>query len=329
MIPFVEKKRVLINFKQCHSYVVDNNKIVSDVDDTLSCPEHEEADTKIVFHISNTDAQANFVIRCSDTDIAIIMLGHMHNLINDDSNVWLNAGTGNNQRYINLTKVYEHLGPSLSRSLPRFHALTGCDFNPAFFKRGKQRPLNILMKKPEYPQAFMQFGGPESFTEELIQENIFNTIQKFICEIYNVSGVLDVDAARLQLFFNNYSVNNFNEAFNRKNLKNFDASNLPPCKSELFQQFLRANYISSVWNNANVKLPTIFTPEHNGWRFEENQYHFHWFDGDQLPGDISEFIKNSDEAASNGNITDDDEDDDSSGQYRDWMNKKLTNTCCN
>ncbi|GBP62836.1 hypothetical protein EVAR_44691_1 [Eumeta japonica] len=44
-------------------------------------------------------------------------------------------GTGNNQRYINLTKVYEHLGPSLSRSLPGFHALTGCDFNPAFFKR--------------------------------------------------------------------------------------------------------------------------------------------------------------------------------------------------
>ncbi|GBP30951.1 hypothetical protein EVAR_28594_1 [Eumeta japonica] len=45
------------------------------------------------------------------------------------------GGTGNNQRYINLTKVYEHLGPSLSRSLPGFHALTGCDFNPAFFKR--------------------------------------------------------------------------------------------------------------------------------------------------------------------------------------------------
>lgn len=204
---------------QCHSYVVDNNEIVSDVDGTLSCLEHEEADTKIVFHICNTDAQANFVIKCSDTDIAIIMLGHMHNLINDDSNVWLNAGTGNNQRYINLTKVYEHLGPSLSRSLPGFHALTGCDFNPAFFKRGKQRPLNILMKKPEYQQAFMQFGGPESFTKELIQENIFNTIQKFICEIYNGSGVLDVDAARLQLFFNNYSVNNFNEGFQSKKLK--------------------------------------------------------------------------------------------------------------
>lgn len=126
MVPFVENKHVLINFKQCHSYVVDNT-IVSTVDDSLSCPEHEEADTKIVFHICNIDVQANFVVRCSDTDIAIIMLGHMHNLKDDGSNVWLNAGTGNNQRYINLTKVYENLGSSLCRSLPGFHALTGCD----------------------------------------------------------------------------------------------------------------------------------------------------------------------------------------------------------
>ena len=94
------------------------------------------------------------------------------------------------------------------------------------------------MKKHKYQQAFMQFGDPESFTDEHIQEDIFITIQKFICKIYSVSGVLDVDAARLQLFLNNYKVNNINEEFNRKNLKNFDARNLPPCKTELFQQFL-------------------------------------------------------------------------------------------
>ena len=116
------------------------------------------------------------------------------------------------------------------------------------------------MKKYEYQGAFMQYGDPESFTDEHIQEDIFNTIQKFICEIYSVSVVLDVDAALLQLFLNNYSVNNINEEFNRKKLKNFDASNLPPCKIELFQPFLRGNYISCIWSNANIKIQTIFTP---------------------------------------------------------------------
>ncbi|CAD6208872.1 GSCOCG00010694001-RA-CDS [Cotesia congregata] len=41
-------------------------------------------------------------------------------------------------------------------------------------------------------------------------------------------------------------VSDINEEFNRKNLRNFDASNLPPCKSELWQQFRRASYIASL-----------------------------------------------------------------------------------
>ncbi|GFW57465.1 uncharacterized protein TNCV_543751 [Trichonephila clavipes] len=42
--------------------------------------------------------------------------------------------------------------------------------------------------------------------------------------------MIDVDAARLQLFINTYMVSDVNEEFIRKNVKNFDASNLPPCK---------------------------------------------------------------------------------------------------
>lgn len=70
--------------------------------------------------------------------------------------------------------------------------------------------------------------------------------------------------ARLQLFINNYTVSDINEEFNRKNVKNFDACNLPPCKSELIQQFRRANYIANIWNNAHVQHSTNFSPVNNG-----------------------------------------------------------------
>lgn len=65
----------------------------------------------------------------------------------------------------------------------------------------------------------MHFGDPELLTDEHRQEDIFKTIQKFFCEIYSVPDTYDVNAARLQLFLNNYSVSNINEEFNRKNLK--------------------------------------------------------------------------------------------------------------
>lgn len=82
MVQFIENKRILINLKQCHSF--------------LLLPEHKKANTETVFYICNIDIPANFVITCTDTDIAIILLRHTNNLKNDESNVWLNAGTRKN-----------------------------------------------------------------------------------------------------------------------------------------------------------------------------------------------------------------------------------------
>ncbi|XP_044760162.1 uncharacterized protein LOC123317623 [Coccinella septempunctata] len=174
---------------------------------------------------------------------------------------------------------------------------------------------------------------PSDITAEKETENynksryISNNLQEFICEIHRIPGIFDGNAARLQLFLNNYSVSNINKEFNPKNLKNFDASILPPCETELFQQFPRANYIANIWNEANEKQPSIFTPENNGWTFEENQYHFHWFVGDQFPGDVSESLQKSEEAASNDNMIDDVEDDDSNAQYHDWLDDENCNDC--
>lgn len=74
-------------------------------------------------------------------------------------------------------------------------------------------------------------------------------------------------------------------------MKNFDATNLPPCKSELRQQFRRANYIASVWNNASAKMINILNPENYGWTLEDDKCHFHWFDGDQLPDFVSQSLE--------------------------------------
>ena len=74
-------------------------------------------------------------------------------------------------------------------------------------------------------------------------------------------------------------------------MRNFDASSLPPCKSELLQQFLRANYICAIWNNAHLKHPTIYQPDNNGSEKEGDQYQFKWFEGDQLPNYVSDSLK--------------------------------------
>lgn len=47
----------------------------------------------------------------------------------------------------------------------------------------------------------MKFGSFDLFSDLELEQNVTNTIQKFICEVYNMTGLIDVDAAELQQFF--------------------------------------------------------------------------------------------------------------------------------
>ena len=287
MKSFLGNRQIFLNFRNCQSYKVVDDKIQSSVVENLCCPLHEEADTKIIYHACNITDQSNIVIRASDTDILIIMIGNMKQLQNSNSNIWMLNGTGNNERYIDVTKIYNELGELLAKSLIGFHAFTGCDFNPAFFNKGKKRPFTLLKKNVEFQQAFATLGE-ENLTEDQLNE-VFNSIQKFTCQLYNAKKSVDVDDGRYQLFISNYKASDVNENFSKK-IQNFDASSIPPCKSELYQQFLRANYISSVWKNAYKKQPTTLDPLEYGWMEQYDKFVFKWFEGDQLPTSVSDLI---------------------------------------
>ncbi|RVE52891.1 hypothetical protein evm_002548 [Chilo suppressalis] len=116
--------------------------------------------------------------------------------------------------------------------------------------------------------------------------------KKFTCEMYNLKKkkCIDVNDARFQLFVDTYKAADINEQFSIK-VRNFDGSSLPPCKSELWQHFLRTIYISNIWNNADKRCPSTLHPEEYGWINHQDKYLFKWFDGDQLPGLVADSVQ--------------------------------------
>ncbi|XP_056641528.1 uncharacterized protein LOC130448266 [Diorhabda sublineata] len=284
---FLGNRQIYLNFRNCQLYQVVDDTVESSVVEDLCCTSHEEADTKIIYHASYIAEQTNIVIRASDTDILILMIGNMSHLKNPHSNIWMLSGTGNNERYIDIKKIYRELGELLAKSLIGFHAFTGCDFNPAFFNKGKRRPFTLLKKNSGFQQAFATLGE-DNLTEDQLQQ-LFNTIQEFTCQLYNAKKSTDVDDARFQMFVRNYKASDINENFQKK-IQNFDASSIPPCKTELYQQFLRAHYISSLWRNASKLQPTTLDPLKYGWDEQDNAYTFKWFEGDQLPSFVGDLI---------------------------------------
>lgn len=61
----------------------------------------------------------------------------------------------NTQRYINVNKVHDELGDKMCRSLAGLHAMTRCDYTPAFYRKGKKKPFQILLANEEYQDAFI------------------------------------------------------------------------------------------------------------------------------------------------------------------------------
>ncbi|GFX58425.1 uncharacterized protein TNCV_320071 [Trichonephila clavipes] len=295
MKSFIGNRKIHINFRNCQSYQVVDEKIQSNINEDLCCTSHEEADTKIIYHACNVTEKSNIVIRGSDTDILIIMIGNMKNLKNSNSNIWMLNGTGNNERYIDITKIYTELGELLAKSLIGFHAFTGCDFNPAFFNKGKKRPFSVLKKNTIFQEAFATIGD-EDLTEGQLQD-LFNVIQQFTCQLYNAKKSKDVDDGRFQLFVSSYKASDVHENFTKK-VQHFDATSIPPCKSELYQQFLRAHYISTIWKNAYKKQPSTLEPLEYGWIEQDNTFILKWFEGDQLPSFVSDLITNIPESDS-------------------------------
>ena len=108
-----------------------------------------------MFHVAKTPCK-NIVIRASDTDIAVIALAHIDQFNQENKLIWMETGqiSNNTLRYINLTKIHGCLGSTLSQALPAFHAFSGCDYEAAFYGKGKKKPFAILKKCKQTQAAF-------------------------------------------------------------------------------------------------------------------------------------------------------------------------------
>lgn len=137
MKSIVGNKTLFLNHDTCYVYSVIHNKVSRIIDHELSCSDHEEAVTKAVCFACQMKEESTVTIRTSDTDIVEIMLANMVH-IKALVKIWIDLGVGNARRYIDMSALFAKLGLLVSQVLPALHALTGCDYNPAFTDEAKK-----------------------------------------------------------------------------------------------------------------------------------------------------------------------------------------------
>ena len=84
-----------------------------------------------------TQRHRKLCIHTVNTDVVILAIT-MFNQINPDE-PWLAFGTKAHFRYIPIYEVFNEMDPMVIKTLPVFHAFTGCDTVSVFGGRGKRQ----------------------------------------------------------------------------------------------------------------------------------------------------------------------------------------------
>ena len=272
------KKLFANNGDTCFSFQAIDDNMVKLIENNYWST-HEEADSRMIFHIGQLSSPANVVVKTVDTDVVIIALGCINQL--QDKNVWIEAGlqSKNTLRYISINQIFDHFGQSFCKSLPAFHAFTGYDYTSSFNRKGKTRPLKLLEKNSKVQDAFANLGQLEYVTEE-----VKCTIEYFVCQMYGKSKLTSVDQARLEIFLAKYKPKKRTDGLiNQQQLKKMDSTMMPPCSKVLMQKIRRCIFITNIWQNATRAEPTTYVPTDFGWHLEDGKYNIQWFDGDVAP----------------------------------------------
>ena len=280
--------------KECYSFTVRDEKVIREEVAMLVCC-HEEADTRIMFHLHHilaANTGESISIRSSDTDVFILLIYHVSNHTTS-STVWMDFGlsSNNTRRYINISQLVDHLPQDVIDALPALHAFTGSDYTASMMNKGKLKALELMMKSDIYTQAFAGLGN-----SDCVHSTNLVDIERFTCALYGMRKLRNINDVRFAMFQQKYAPRKRDAPLNK--ILGINPSSMPPCQSVLINKIHRTNYVACLWRRATLPTPCTMKAEAHGWSLENGTYKIKWYDGDQLPQSVLEILNDGNTSTS-------------------------------
>ncbi|XP_070183812.1 uncharacterized protein [Littorina saxatilis] len=228
-----------------------------DAQTKLSPCSHEEADTRLIVHLSDAaNNHRRILIRTVDTDVVVLAIAAAAR--HPGLEVWIAVGVGQNYRYISAHDIASMLGPEKASCLPLFHSFSGCDTVSSFSSIGKKTAWDVWYLFPDISEAFQSLS--EAPTEISAYDRAL--LERYVVLLYDrTSNFPDVNSARGHLF--------------AKVGRQID--NIPPTSEALLQHARRAVYQGGhIWGQAEVATPSLPNPGDWGWQFVNGAWQPFW-----------------------------------------------------
>ena len=110
------------------------------------------------------------------------------------SSLWYSAGQNYNstRRNVNIQELAQSIDNNAG--LAGAYIFLGSDYTPAFFRKGKIRPLEIMKKVPKFAKFFSTLG------EEALMEDTLAGIEEFVCYMYGHKHQTSINKVRNVIF---------------------------------------------------------------------------------------------------------------------------------
>lgn len=167
--------------------------------------DHEEADTRIIVHVRHAfkGGSESVLVRTVDTDVVVILVGKFHDLMtyNQRAVICVAFGMGRYFTLIDINTFCSALGETRSRSLPVFHAFTGCDCTFAFYGIGKPTAWKIWQSTCNDVTPALEHIATHPFEQLNISSKHFKKLERLTVLMYDKSSPLEsVNETRMMLF---------------------------------------------------------------------------------------------------------------------------------
>ena len=217
------KKLIVNNGDTCYSFISQEDRMVKS-EEVAYYVKHEEADTRMIYHVGQLPSGTNVVVRNVNTNVVVIALGYFHQL--QDKRIWVESSvqSKNNLTYISINQLFDQLVEPLGKALTFYHAFTGCDYTSSFNRKGKIKPFKLLQKNPELQDALLNLSYSEG-----ISDDIKSIIESFVCQMYGRKKTYSIDQARLEIFVTKYEPKKGSAPLNQIQAKKLDSSIMPLC----------------------------------------------------------------------------------------------------
>ena len=138
----------------CHTFPEEKSVIITNgieirSNQDVSMPQcyHEEADTRMMFHLKHMieNNMQKICIKTVDSDVIVILVGLFFKIAAQVDDVWVEYGAGKYMQYISIRTMYNQLGESRAKALlffthslvqiPHLHSATRAKKQPGILGR--------------------------------------------------------------------------------------------------------------------------------------------------------------------------------------------------